>query len=917
MLGYVAKKIFGTRNDRILKSLRPLVVRVNELEPKYRPLSDDELRAETARFRERVERGESLDDLRPEAFAVVREGARRAIGLRHFDVQLIGGAVLHDGRIAEMKTGEGKTLVATLPAYLNALSGKGVHIVTVNDYLARRDSEWMGRVYNFLGLSVGVIYAGLTESVKRAAYGCDITYGQNNEFGFDYLRDNMKFSLEETLQRGHSFAIVDEVDSILIDEARTPLIISGPADDPTDKYYQINKIIPLLEKDKHFEIELKTKQPTLTETGVARAEELLSVENLYAPENIELLHHVNQGLRAHQTMQRDVDYVVKDGQVIIVDEFTGRLMPGRRWSNGLHQAVEAKEGLKIARENQTLASITFQNLFRMYRKLAGMTGTADTEAVEFKQIYNLEVVSIPTNKPMIRNDESDQVFRTRKEKYEAVIKDIEEISKTGQPVLVGTISIEQSEGLARLLRERGIAHNVLNAKHHEREAEIVAQAGRFGAVTISTNMAGRGTDIVLGGNADFLAQAEAGTKDRADPGFIAARERFAALCAAEREQVVAAGGLCIMGTERHESRRIDNQLRGRSGRQGDPGRSRFYISLEDDLMLRFGGDRLQSMMKRLGWEEGLAIDGTLISRSIESAQKRVEAFHFESRKHVTDYDDVMNKQRKVIYDLRSRLLHREGIRAELFSMIDDLLEDAVFSVCEEKVRPIEWDLNQLRERFSFLCNADSGLTGDVELERQAIFDRLRDRARSLYDEHAAAMNTRLGELDTVFKQENPDFSVGSFETIEQATFLETLDHLWNQHLQEMDHLREGIGWRGMGQKNPLYEYQREAFLLFQGLMHGVRELVVRKLFYYAAPDPREIVAHFQAERQRREQLASRMHMIHQASLADAAPAESPAAGSAPGTPAAMNGAGASTKSPDDQRARLEAQRKARRKSKDR
>ena len=902
MLTYVAKKIFGTRNDRILKSLRPLVNRVNELEATYQVMDDATLQRQTAVFRERLANGESLDNLQAEAFAVVREGARRALGLRHFDVQLIGGAVLHGGRIAEMRTGEGKTLMATLPAYLNALAGKGVHVVTVNDYLARRDSDWMGRLYNFLGLSVGVVYAGLDEQTKRTAYGSDITYGQNNEFGFDYLRDNMKFTASEMFQRGHAFAIVDEVDSILIDEARTPLIISGPADDPTDEYHKINKIVPHLKKGDHFEMDLKTKQPSLTEAGVAQAEKLLGVENLYDPTNIQTLHHVTQGLRAHTTMERDVDYVVKDGQVIIVDEFTGRLMPGRRWSNGLHQAVEAKEGLKIARENQTLASITFQNYFRMYSKLAGMTGTADTEAVEFKQIYNLEVVSIPTNMPMVRDDQSDKVYRTRKEKYQAVIDDITEISKTGQPILVGTISIEQSESLSRLLKELRIAHNVLNAKQHEREAEIVAQAGRLGAVTISTNMAGRGTDIVLGGNPEFLAQAEAQTRDRTDPNFIAALEKFRTTCREERERVLTAGGLFIMGTERHESRRIDNQLRGRAGRQGDPGTSRFYVSLEDDLMLRFGGDRMQALMKKLGWEEGMAIDGNLISRSIENAQKRVEGFHFDSRKHVTEYDDVMNKQRQVIYGLRNRVLNNEHLRDEIMTLVDDLIEDAVFTACDERARPTEWNLKQLGERFEFLFAIKNVLKDDLELDRQKIFDHLRQVAREEYSARSARTDERLREIDAIFKQQNPNFVVGDFSSVQQSTFLELLDHLWNMHLHEMDHLREGIGWRGMGQKNPLHEYQREAFLLFQELMTTLREQVVRRLFYYHAPDPRDLVAHLEAERQRREAVEENMQLVHPSAAEETGSTE---------PPAAANGEGPA-KSVDDQRARLEAQKKVRR-----
>lgn len=905
MLTYVAKKIFGTRNDRILKSLRPLVQRVAEFESTYQAMNDSTLRAQTVIFRERVANGESLDSLQAEAFAVVREGARRALGMRHFDVQLIGGAVLHSGKIAEMKTGEGKTLVATLPAYLNALSGNGVHVVTVNDYLARRDSEWMGRLFNFLGLSCGVVYAGLDEATKRAAYNADITYGQNNEFGFDYLRDNMKFSANDMFQRGHTFAIVDEVDSILIDEARTPLIISGPAEGPTDDYYTINKIIPHLKKGEHFEMDLKTKQPSLTEAGVAHAEKLLGVENLYDPSNIETLHHVTQGLRAHTTMERDVDYVVKDGQVIIVDEFTGRLMPGRRWSNGLHQAVEAKEGLTIARENQTLASVTFQNYFRMYKKLAGMTGTADTEAVEFKQIYNLEVVAIPTNMPMIRDDQSDKVYRTRKEKYQAVVDDITEVTKTGQPILVGTISIEQSEALSRLLRERAITHNVLNAKQHEREAEIVAQAGRLGAVTISTNMAGRGTDIVLGGNPEFLAFAAAKTKDRADASFQAALETFRAQCRAEKDNVIAAGGLFIMGTERHESRRIDNQLRGRAGRQGDPGTSRFYVSLEDDLMMRFGGDRMQAWMQKLGWEEGMAIDGHLISRSIENAQKRVEGFHFDSRKHVTEYDDVMNKQRQVIYGLRNRVLQNEQLKEEIEALMDDLIEDAVFSACEEKVRPTDWNLKLLGERFEFLFAIKNPLREDLELERQKIFDYLRGVARAEYGGRVARANERLREIDAIFKKQNPNFVVGDFGSVEQSTFLETLDHLWNLHLQEMDHLREGIGWRGMGQKNPLHEYQREAFILFQELMMSLREQVVRRLFFYHAPDPKELVAHLEAEQQRREAIEENMQLLHPTASDESS--ASPAVAEI-----AANGDGAAAKSIDEQRAKLEAQRKARR-----
>jgi len=904
MFLYLARKVFGTRNDRVLKSLRPLVNRVNELEATYQAMSDSELTSQTTLFRERLERGESLELIQPEAFAVVREASKRVLGMRHFDVQLIGGAVLHGGMIAEMKTGEGKTLVATLPAYLNALSGRGVHVVTVNDYLARRDSEWMGRIYNFLGLRVGVVYAGLNENVKRSAYQADITYGQNNEFGFDYLRDNMKFSVDEMHQRKHHFAIVDEVDSILIDEARTPLIISGPAEEATDKYYQINSIIPHLKKDEHFEMELRTKNPHLTDDGIAEAERLLGVENLYDPNNIDLLHHVTQALKAHTSFERDVDYVVKDGQIIIVDEFTGRLMPGRRWSNGLHQAVEAKEGLAIARENQTLASITFQNYFRMYEKLSGMTGTADTEAVEFKQIYNLEVVVIPTNKPMQRNDQSDMVFRTRVEKFNAVVEDIQTISATGQPILVGTISIEQSEALSSLLKQKAIPHQVLNAKHHEKEAEIVAQAGRSGAVTISTNMAGRGTDILLGGNPDFLAQAEAGTKDRTDLGYMSAFEKYSAICKEDKEKVLGSGGLFIIGTERHESRRIDNQLRGRAGRQGDPGASRFYVSLEDDLMMRFGGDRIQAIMNRLGWEEGVAIDGTLISRSIENAQKRVEGMHFESRKHVTEYDDVMNKQRQVVYNLRYKILMKEGIRDEILSMVDDLVEELVLEVCDEQKRPIDWDIEELKKRFAFYFNHELVIPDEVQLERQKIFDLLREEARTIYLVRAEEKQKRLLALAEVansdqskilFEEEIPDYT-----TLEQKTFLEALDHYWNLHLQEMDELREGIGLRGYGQKNPLYEYQREGFLLFQQLLAALREVVVRKLYFEEILDVNVLLAAIEAEEQRRESLERDMTLIHESTLPDK-PSEGEEEEHHP--------------SPEEQKTRMEEQRKERRRHK--
>ena len=897
MFVYLAKKLFGTRNDRILKSIKPIVQQINSLEQKFAALSDSELQNQTSIFKARLGEGQSLDDILPEAFAVVREASKRVLNMRHFDTQLIGGLVLHSGKISEMKTGEGKTLVATLPAYLNALTGKGVHIVTVNDYLAKRDAEWMGRLYKFLGMSVGCVLPTLDEEEKRAAYQADITYGQNNEFGFDYLRDNMKFAAAQMMQRGHNFAIVDEVDSILIDEARTPLIISGPAEDSTELYQTVNAIIPRLELGKHFEIELRTKQPTLSEEGVGFVEQLLSVDNLYAPNNIEILHHVQNALKAHTVFEIDKDYVVRDGKVIIVDEFTGRLMDGRRWSNGLHQAVEAKEGVKIARENQTLASITFQNYFRMYSKLAGMTGTADTEAVEFQEIYKLEVVIIPTNRDMVREDESDRIFRTRPEKYEAVAQDIEETTKSGQPILVGTISIEQSESLSKTLARKGIPHNVLNAKQHEREAEIVAQAGRFGAVTIATNMAGRGTDILLGGNPEFLAISETGTRNREDPKFQEALEKWRKVCAEEKIKVVAAGGLCIFGTERHESRRIDNQLRGRSGRQGDPGKSRFYVSLEDELMARFGGEKIKMIMQRVGWEEGVAIDGRLISRSIETAQKRVEAFHFESRKHVTEYDDVMNKQRQIIYNLRSKIVKGEEIRAEVHEMIDDLLEQAVLSHCDEKTKPAEWDIESLQKRISFICNANFTIKPEIATDSQLIFDEARSFAKNYYDTKARSIDEKLKAIDLMFNQSGEEEGkpriTPNFD-FEQHILLETLDQAWNHHLLEMDHLREGIGLRGYGQKNPLHEYQKDGFTMFQSLLEEFKETAVRKLFFYDVPEPAQLAAQLQEEQRRRELAERQMKMVHdgeQISSDDAA----------------------QIKSAEEQRARIAAQRKARRK----
>ncbi len=679
MFGTLLRKVFGSKNDRELKRIQPLIDQINQRESALTNLSLDELRAQTTRFRERLAQEAPLDSLIPEAFAVVREVSRRLLNMRHFDVQLIGGIVLHEGKIAEMKTGEGKTLVATLPVYLNSLVGKGVHVVTVNDYLAKRDAEWMGPLYQALGLSVGVIQHDLDDTARRQAYHADVTYGTNNEFGFDYLRDNMKFGRAEFVQRPLHYGIVDEVDSILIDEARTPLIISGPAEESTDKYYQADRIIPRLRKESDYTIDEKMRSVALTEEGIAKAERLLDVDNLYDPMHLETLHHLTQALKAHTLFKKDVDYVVKEGEVIIVDEFTGRLMPGRRYSEGLHQALEAKEHLKVANENQTLASITFQNYFRMYSKLAGMTGTADTEATEFHAIYNLEVMVIPTNRWLIRTEHPDVVYRTEPEKFHAVVEEIRELHKEGRPALVGTISIEKSERLSSMLKRQGIPHNVLNAKQHEREAEIVAQAGRQGAVTISTNMAGRGTDILLGGNSEFLAR-NACKLGSADPDYPMQLQKAQAQCASEHDAVVALGGLHIIGTERHEARRIDNQLRGRAGRQGDPGSSRFYLSLEDDLLRIFGSDRISGIMAKLGMEEGQPIEHSMITKAIENAQHKVEAHNFEIRKHLLEYDDVMNKQREVIYSQRRDVLESDDIHELMEEMHTEVLE-GIFVTC--------------------------------------------------------------------------------------------------------------------------------------------------------------------------------------------------------------------------------------------
>ncbi len=776
MLANLIRRFVGSKNDRELKRLSVLLGEINAREPSMMALSDGALREQTAVFQDRLRQGAALDDLLPEAFAVVREAARRSVFLRPFDVQILGGIVLHEGKIAEMKTGEGKTLAATMPLYLNALAGRGCHLVTVNDYLARRDAAWMGPIYQFLGLNVGVIVHGLEDDQRREAYRADITYGTNNEFGFDYLRDNMKFRLEDYVQRDFHYAIVDEVDSILIDEARTPLIISGPSDESTDKYYRINQVIPRLRRDMDYTVEEKTRTVVLTEEGVSRVESLLKVQNLYEPRNIEVLHHVNQALRAHALFKRDVDYVVKDGQVVIVDEFTGRIMPGRRYSDGLHQALEAKERVKIERENQTLAAITFQNYFRMYDKLAGMTGTADTEAAEFEKIYKLEVVVVPPNMPMIRTDHADVIYKTEKEKFRAVVEEIRELHAQGRPVLVGTISIEKSELLSDVLSRQGIPHHVLNAKHHEKEAEIVAQAGQRGMVTISTNMAGRGTDIKLG------------------------------------EGVADLGGLHILGTERHESRRIDNQLRGRSGRQGDQGSSRFYLSLEDDLLRIFGAERISAIMDRIGLEEDQPIEHNLITRAIENAQKRVEGQNFDIRKHLLEFDDVMNRQRQVIYEQRKKVLRGEDLWADVEEMIGELAGEIVAACADEKIPPDEWDLQGLEDGVfkQFRVKLPPRPEGEP-LSRQG------------FEEAVVSAATAL------LREKERDFGKPLMDEVLKVVMLQSIDAHWKDHLLAMDHLKEGIGLRGYGQKDPVREYQKEGYDMFMDMVYRIKEDTIEKL----------------------------------------------------------------------------------------
>jgi preprotein translocase subunit SecA len=852
MIDALLKKIFGTKHERDVKRMMPVVHAINALEASLTPLDDAGLRAKSDEFKKRIEGGEALDDVLPEAFAVCREASRRNVGMRHFDVQLIGGMVLHDGKIAEMATGEGKTLVATLPAYLNALTGRGVHIVTVNDYLAKRDAQWMGPIYHALGLTVGVIQheasflydpkfvtsdirlTSLRPCTRPEAYRAAITYGTNNEFGFDYLRDNMRFSLDELVQRELHYAIVDEVDSILIDEARTPLIISGPSDETTDLYYKIDRIIPKLrraatitegklseieaEKKGDFIVDEKARAVALTEEGIATCERLLNVENLYDPRNMTMLHHIQQGLRAHALFRRDVDYIVKDGQVIIIDEFTGRQMPGRRWSDGLHQAVEAKEAVRIERENQTLATITFQNYFRMYDKLAGMTGTAETEAEEFAKIYKLDVTVVPTNRTLGRVNFPDVVYKTEREKFNAVADDIIERHQKGQPVLVGTVSIEKSEALSSVLKKRGIRHEVLNAKYHEREAEIVAQAGRANAVTIATNMAGRGTDILLGGNPDFLSK-EILRKRGLDPVTAAESDRAGALAEARRitepehARVVEVGGLHIVGTERHEARRVDNQLRGRSGRQGDPGSSRFYLSLQDDLLRIFGSQRVERIMERLGMQEGEPIEHKLVTRAIATAQKRVETHNFEIRKHLLEYDDVMNKQREVIYGMRRQILEGESQAETVAEWIDELVETTVDAYAARGAHPEDWDLAGLAEALhrQFDTRLPAGQLNEI-VSRETLDEVVQ-----------AAVTARFAERE---RELGPDL----LQALERHEMLIVLDAQWKDHLLSIDHLKEGIGLRGYGQRDPLTEYKKEAFDLFEDMFERMKAAVIERLF---------------------------------------------------------------------------------------
>jgi preprotein translocase subunit SecA len=858
MVTGIFKKVFGSRNERLVKQYQKVAAQINQLEDEISALSDEQLKAKTDEFRQRIQDGESVHQLLPEAFAVVREAGKRVFNMRHFDVQLIGGMVLNDGKIAEMRTGEGKTLVATLPAYLNALTGKGVHVVTVNDYLARRDAEWMGKLYNFLGMSVGTVVPNMSPEDKRAAYAADITYGTNNEFGFDYLRDNMAFSLSDKFQRGHAFAIVDEVDSILIDEARTPLIISGPGEESSQHYYKVNELVPKLKKQLEedgpgdYSVEEKSKQIFLTEEGHQHVEQLLTQagllnegESLYDATNISLMHHINAALRAHVLFQKDVDYIVKDNEIVIVDEFTGRTMPGRRWSDGLHQAVEAKEGVPIQQENQTLASITFQNYFRLYDKLSGMTGTADTEAFEFQQIYGLEVVVIPTHRPMVRDDRGDQVYLTQQEKFMAIIEDIKECRQKQQPVLVGTTSIEVSEFLSKFLNKEKIKHEVLNAKQHEREAEIVAQAGRPGAVTIATNMAGRGTDIVLGGN----FEAETASLQNTSPDKI---EKLREEWKQRHQQVLDAGGLHIIGTERHESRRIDNQLRGRAGRQGDPGSSRFYLSLDDNLMRIFASDRVSGLMKRLGMQEGEAIEHSLVTRAIENAQRKVEGHNFDMRKNLLEYDDVANDQRKEIYKMRDELMSTEDISETINIIRDDVIDAVISTYVPPQSLEEQWDIPALEDamggEFGLKMEIGRWLEDDDSLHEETLRQRIHDEVQSAYQE------------------KEQKYGADVMRYIEKQVALDILDVQWKDHLATMDQLRQGIHLRGYAQKNPKQEYKRESFELFAEMLERFKNEVISILSKIQVRSQEEVEA-MEAQRHRLNEANMQFQHEEAASLA--------------------------------------------------
>ncbi|TCK05237.1 preprotein translocase subunit SecA [Phorcysia thermohydrogeniphila] len=847
MFNAILTKIFGSKNEREIKKLKPIVEKINALEKEFEKKSREELLSLTAKWKEEFSKIEDdkkkfeyMDKILPEAFAAVREAAKRTLGMRHYDVQLIGGIVLHQGKIAEMKTGEGKTLVATLPVYLNALAGKGVHVVTVNDYLAKRDAEWMGPVYNYLGLTVGYLQNQMEKEERKEMYSRDITYGTNSEFGFDYLRDNMAFTKDEKVQRELFYAIVDEADSILIDEARTPLIISGPAEENVDIYYIADAIVRQLKKDEHFEVDEKTKTAVLTDAGIRRVEEIVSQMtgikdfNLYDPKFSDLLHAIIQSLRAHHLFKKDIDYVVKDGKVVIVDEFTGRLMPGRRWSDGLHQAVEAKEGVKIEAENQTLATITLQNYFRLYKKLAGMTGTAETEAAELKEIYGLDVVVIPTNKPVIRIDHPDLIFKTKKAKFNAVVKEIEKNYKIGRPVLVGTGSIEDSEYLSYLLKKKGIPHQVLNAKHHEREAEIVAQAGRLHAVTIATNMAGRGTDILLGGNPEFLTKKELERKgitpekvgeEEYQRIYKETLEKFKKITEEERKKVVELGGLYVIGTERHESRRIDNQLRGRAGRQGDPGESRFFLSLEDNLLRLFGSDRVKRMMEMMNIPEDEPITHKMVTKALENAQKRVEQQNFQIRKRLLEYDEVYNVQRKVIYEQRNKILEGEDFKEDIIGFMEDVAWEMVDSFAPENVLPDEWNLKELKKtlesRFGFEFPIPEKYEELMELSVEGAHDD-REKLVKLIHNRLVEEYEKMEEL----------LGKGQMREVERMIMLQTLDHFWRQHLRALDHIKESIGWRGYGQKDPVVEFKKEAFQLFEELISNIENGTVDGLFNY-------------------------------------------------------------------------------------